>query len=145
MIQRLHEMYSIELRTKDKQLSEVTAEYEKYKHLNNLDRYFAKNLSDETRERVLENVKSLMVATDWHYFDPNEVEKLESANPTAILEKIIEIQENAQRKKGMEGGEIPIVPMTARTFGTYMDQCVEQNLIKPSIERTSDAANKFYT
>lgn len=50
-------MYAIELRAKDKTVRELTAEYEKYKHHNDLDRYFAKNLNEESRERVLENVK----------------------------------------------------------------------------------------
>lgn len=41
LVKRIHEMYTIELRTKDKQFKDLTAEYKNYKHLNNLDRYFA--------------------------------------------------------------------------------------------------------
>lgn len=48
------------------------------------------------------------------------------------------------QKKGLQGGDIPIVPMTAYSYKAFMDQCVEQKLIKPSIDRTSDVANKFY-
>lgn len=52
-------MHQVESRTKDKALRDLGDAFDKYKRLNDLDRYFTKNLSDETREKVLENVKVL--------------------------------------------------------------------------------------
>lgn len=46
-----------------------------------MDRYFVMNLNEETKERVLDNVKELMKVTDWHYFDPQSVVNLDSKNP----------------------------------------------------------------
>ena len=62
-------MNKIAAEQKDKQLHEITVEFDNYRSLNDLDNYFQKNLSDESRERVLENVKHLMQITDWHSFD----------------------------------------------------------------------------
>ena len=59
-IRRINEMHQYESRTKDKQLAELTEQFDQYRKINDLDAYFAKNLSKESRERVLENIKSLM-------------------------------------------------------------------------------------
>ena len=56
-VTRLQEMQDVEVRAKQKQLTELESEYAKYRSLNDLDRYFSMNLTEETRERVLENVK----------------------------------------------------------------------------------------
>lgn len=50
-------------------MAELTEKYDQYRRMNDLDSYFAKNLSQESRENVLENIKSLMQKTDWHAFD----------------------------------------------------------------------------
>ena len=57
--------------------------------MNNLDEYFAKNLSDDTRERVLDNIKSLMKVTDWHEYDRMVVEQVDTANPSAELTRVL--------------------------------------------------------
>lgn len=88
-ISRLHEMYGIEIRTKDRQHRELSDKFENYKKLNNLEEYFAKNLNEESKERVLENVKALMKVTDWSYYDASAVMKMESQNPQAFLTQII--------------------------------------------------------
>jgi hypothetical protein len=46
-------MYGIELRTKEKQMNDVLKEYQNYRNLNDLDRYFVMNLNEESKERVL--------------------------------------------------------------------------------------------
>ena len=99
---RLHELYGIELRTKERQLDELAKDYAQYKKQNDLEAYFAKNLSEESRERVLEDVKQLMQITDWSYFDPTTVLKMESKNPQAFLEKVLTENENQQRKKAAD-------------------------------------------
>ena len=95
-------MYGIEVRTKEKQYKELTAEYEQYKRLNDLNRYFTMNLDDDSRERVLENVQKLMKVTDWHYIDKAVVDRMESSNPAAFLTQVITENENLQRKKAAE-------------------------------------------
>ena len=82
-------MYGIEIRTKDRQYRELTHEYQTYKEMNNLEEYFAKNLNEESKERVLENVKALMQVTDWSYYDPSQVMKMESQNPQSFLTQIL--------------------------------------------------------
>ena len=57
---------------------ELSKKFDSYKANNNLEDYFAKNLNEESKERVLENVKALMQVTDWSYFDPSKVMKMES-------------------------------------------------------------------
>ena len=57
--------------------------------MNNLEEYFAKNLNEESKERVLENVKALMQVTDWSYYDPSQVMKMESQNPQSFLTQIL--------------------------------------------------------
>ena len=84
---------------------ETLNEFTVYKQQNNLDAYFAKNLSEESRERVLENVKELMEVTDWSYFDANRVIHLESKNPQAFLERLLNDYEKLQRKKAAELAE----------------------------------------
>ena len=64
-------------------------EYDKYRKMNNLDRYFTLNLDEESRERVLKNVKDLMTTTDWHYIDRTSVLAMESANPQSYLHQIL--------------------------------------------------------
>ena len=86
------------------------------------------NLNDESRERVLENVKALMVVTDWSYFDPHSVKKLESANAQQWLNKILTENENAQRKRAAEGSDqIPFdAPMTSHAYGETMNNTLEK-------------------
>ena len=56
----MHEMYGLEINSQRKLIKDLRSEFEKYKKTNNLDYYFTKNLDDESRERVLKNVKELM-------------------------------------------------------------------------------------
>ena len=86
---RLHEMYGIEISTKDKQFKDLTKEYQNYKKLNDLDEYFAKNLNEESKERVLENVKELMKVTDWSYYDASTISTLESMNAQSFLNQVL--------------------------------------------------------
>ena len=50
-------------------MKDLNKQFERYRTLNNLDTYFTMNLSENTRKRVLENVKTLMTVTDWHDID----------------------------------------------------------------------------
>ena len=61
----MDEINKEEVLMRRKQLEEVTIEFHQYREMNDLDKYFAKNLSEETRQRVLENVEALMKVTDW--------------------------------------------------------------------------------
>ena len=69
MVTRLHEVYGVELRNQESKLKNTEAEYAEFRKNNDLEGYFAKNLSDESKERVLENIKQLMIVTDWGYHD----------------------------------------------------------------------------
>ena len=93
-IGRLHEMYGIEIQSKDKRYRELSEEYENYKMHNNLEEYFAKNLNEESKERVLNNIKALMQVTDWSYYDPSKVMKMESQNAQAFLTQVLAQNEN---------------------------------------------------
>lgn len=53
----MHEMYGLEINKLEKKLSDLSSEYKEYRINNNLDLYFEKNLSDDTKSRVLENIK----------------------------------------------------------------------------------------
>ena len=86
---RLHEKYGITIKQLEHKNSELDAEFENYRKLNNLDRYFTLNLDEESRERVLNNVKELMTTTDWHYVDRTSVLAMESANPQSYLNQIL--------------------------------------------------------
>ena len=59
-------MHIHETHMKEQQFRELTDQFQNYREMNDLDAYFAKNLSKESRERVVNNVKSLMKATDWY-------------------------------------------------------------------------------
>ena len=81
LIKSTHAIFSEEIKSKDKRLAEISREFDDYRLKNNLDRYFALNMTEESRERVLQNVKTLEQVTDWHYFDPSTLMQLQSANP----------------------------------------------------------------
>ena len=70
--------------------------------MNNLDRYFTLNLDEDSRERVLNNVKELMTITDWHYIDKTSVLAMESANPQAFLNQILQSIDEFQKRKAAE-------------------------------------------
>ena len=80
----------------------MTAEFEKYKELNDLDAYFAKNLSKESRERVINNVKVLMSVTDWHSYDPVPVLMAEPANTEWVLHRVLTESKNQYEKRTSE-------------------------------------------
>ena len=70
--------------------------------MNNLDRYFTLNLDEESRERVLNNVKELMKITDWSYIDKTSVLAMDSANPQSHLNQILASNEDFQKRKAAE-------------------------------------------
>ena len=89
MINHMHEMYGLEIDKLEKKLAKLTSEYEEYRVNNNLDLYFEKNLSDETKTRVLKNIRSLMENSEWDSFDLNKSHNLDSCNPETFLENVI--------------------------------------------------------
>lgn len=117
-------------------------------------------MSAESRERVLENIKQLMEVTDWSYFDPNKVIHLESKNPQAFLEKLLNDYEKLQRKKAAElveeqeeqrklfedeydSMETRNPPMTSNAFRTSMNDQLKFKVITRSIEKSSKVASEF--
>ena len=58
-IQQLHTSYQSRIRSLEDQLKSTKEEYAAFKHSNNLDEYFQKNLSLETKKRVLKEVEEL--------------------------------------------------------------------------------------
>ena len=59
-IERVDEINVSEARSNIQKLEEVTADFQQYRQANDLDTYFAKNLSTETRKRVFANIEALM-------------------------------------------------------------------------------------
>lgn len=65
MIDKLYqEMISIKMKT-TLEVRKLTNQFQEFKNKNNLDEYFEKYLTDETRKNTLKLVDDLMVEEDW--------------------------------------------------------------------------------
>ena len=60
-------------------MKELEEEFSEFKEKNSLDKYFTKNLSLETKKRLLGQIDELKKETEWGYFDASDLEQVESA------------------------------------------------------------------
>ena len=60
-------------------MKELEEEFSEFKEKNSLDKYFTKNLSLETKKRLLGQIDELKKETEWGYFDASDLEQLQSA------------------------------------------------------------------
>ena len=117
--------------------------------MNDLDDYFARNLSDDTRQRVLENVEVLMKVTDWHKFDRSIAQMAVPAETYRFLRKMLIDCESAE----MRTDEIEFIsfgktkpseaPMDTETFARRFNKELEVGVIKKSLDKSSDLAHSF--
>jgi ClpP class serine protease len=77
MIDKIYaEMIQVKMKTQ-MEMIKITKQFSKYRDDNNLDEYFLKTLSDDTRKNTLKLVDALMIEEDWmeqmreykHYLD----------------------------------------------------------------------------
>ena len=60
-------------------MKDLEEEFSEFKEKNSLDKYFTKNLSLETKKRLLGQIDELKKETEWGYFDASDLEQLQSA------------------------------------------------------------------
>ena len=76
LLAKTHRMYAQLLECRTQELAECKREFTEFKEKNSLDAYFTKNLNNETKKRLLDQIEELKKETDWGFYDPSDLDAL---------------------------------------------------------------------
>ena len=155
LLAKTHRMYTQLLESQTQELAEVQREYAEFKEKNSLDAYFTKNLNNETKKRLLDQIEDLKKETDWGYYDPSDLDSLQPSEPEKYLEVILKEQEYLDQKRANEihaaqleaqakAGDPESIPMPAKIFADSFNETLHRKVIGKAIDQTGEVATSFW-
>lgn len=88
-LKALHSGYTERIRHLETSLQSLSEEHEQFKASNDINVYFEKYLSLETKRKVLQEVEELSRKTEFVTYDITELNKCNEANVKGCLDQIV--------------------------------------------------------